>query len=363
MAIPTNLADINAFTQELIIPRLVDTVFNDAVLLNMLLARNRVNFEGGTYVQQPLMYGKLAGSAFTRTAATGWNTDYKQTDAAVQVAMKYSQVGVRLYGVDDVVNSGRPAAFSQVQSKMVNAAFTMAELIGKQLYADGQSSSGDVTTSGGLLSTSASLDGLLAWIDDGNDLGTTTYINATDLSKSFASVGGVARADLLSSPASFTDAKTPISRLFGTTAYVDRAFNTFTLPKITQIMGHVWHGNKRVDVIVGANAVWNKFSDSMQPIQRHTTGDLAVGKMGYRALEYQGAEVVVDKYCPAGLAFGLNLSTIDFYISAKKLFQFGFTGFQKAWDGIDYRGDVLFSGNLVCTSPRHNFKLYGTALS
>lgn len=363
MSIATNLADINAFTQEIILPRLVDTVFNDAVLLNMLLARNRVNFEGGTYVRQPLMYGKLAGGAFTRTTATGWNTDYKETDAAVQVAMKYTQVGIRLYGTDDVVNNGRAAAFSQVQSKMVNASFTMAELLAKQIYADGQTSANDVTTSGGLLSTTANMDGLLAWIDDGNSLGTTTYINATDLTKAFASVGGVARADLLSSPPAFTAATTPTARLFGTTAYVDRAFNTFTLPKITEVMGHVWHGNKRVDVMVGANAVWNKFSNSMQPILRHTTGDLAVGKSGYRALEYQGAEVVVDKYCPAGLLFGLNLSTIDLYISAKKLFQFGFTGFQKAYDGIDYRGDVLFSGNILCTSPRHNFKLYGTALS
>lgn len=361
MAIPTDLADINAFTQKLIIPRLIDTVFNDAVLLNMLLARNRVNFEGGTYVQQPLMYGKLAGGAFTRTTATGWNTDYKETDAAVQVAMKYTQVGIRLYGTDDVVNSGREAAFKQVQSKMVNASFTMAELLAKQIYSDGQSSSGDVTTSGGLLSTSASMDGLLAWIDDGNNSG--TYTTATDLTKSFTSVGGVVRADLLSSPPAFTGATTPLARLFGTTAYVDRAFNTFTLPKITEVMGNVWHGNKRVDVIVGANAVWNKFSNSMQPILRHTTGDLAVGKSGYRVIEYQGAEVVVDKYCPASVAFGLNLGTIDFYISAKKLFQFGFTGFQKAYDGIDYRGDVLFAGNILCTSPRHNFKLYGSGLA
>lgn len=362
MSIPTNLADINAFTQQKLLPRMIDTVFNDAVLFNILVNRNRVSFTGGTYIQSPLMYGELNGSMFTRTTGTSFDISYVQTDAAVIVYPKYGQVSVRLYGVDDVVNSGREAAFSQVESKMYNASQKWAKMLGTQIYKDGQTSSQDVTSSGGLLSTSSSLDGLLAWIDDGNTLGSTTYTAATDLTKSFAAVGGVNRVDLLNSAASYTTAVTPDANLFGLNSYVDRTF-TFTLPKVTEAIGKVWHGNKKPDVIVGANAVWNKFSNSIQPMQRLTSSDTNLGKSGFRALEYQQAEVIVDKYCPSGIMFGLNMSTLEFYFSDKKKFQFGFTGFKEAQDGIDLAGQILFAGNLLCNSPRHNFKLVGTSLS
>lgn len=360
MAIPVTVDDLNAFTNRFLVDKSTDVVYKDSPLFARMVSKNRVSFPGGTSITRPIMYAKLNGGFFSKGGA--FNIDYVKTDAAFNVNLKHAYTNITLYGTDDVLNRGREAAFSLVETKMANASMRMAEIIATSLYKDGQTSSGDVTTSGGLLSTSTEFDGLLAWIDDGNDVGTTTYIGATDLTKSFAAVGGLTRADLFSSAPTFTGATTPLTALGGANSYVDRTFSAFSLSKVNEAFGNVWYGNRAPDIIPCGQAGWNKFWNAIQPNQRFQETDTDLAKIGFRAFQFNGASVVVDKYMPTGIMFLLNSDYLEFYISDNPKFQMGFTGFKEAQNTIDLSGQFLFAGNLLCANPRTSAKLVGSAL-
>jgi len=361
MAIPASVADINAFTNRYLVPKSTDVVYKDSPIFAKVVSKNRVSFPGGTSVTRPITYAELTGAFFAKGGS--FDISYVPTDAALSVNMKYLYTNITLYGTDDVLNRGREAAFSLVETKMANASMKMAKLVATALYQDGQSTAGNVSSSGGLLSTSASFDGLLAWIDDGNDVGTTTYINATDLTKSFAAVGGITRADMFSSAPSFTGATTPATALGGINAYCKRDFSVFSLNTINEALGHAWHGNRYVDTIVSGVAGWNRVWNAIQPNQRFQDSGSDLGKIGFRTFRFNTAEVVVDKYAPAGIMLGLNSDYMEMYISDNPKFQFGFTGFKEAQNSIDLSGQYLLAANLVVPNPRTCFKLVGTALS
>lgn len=360
MPIPTSVADINAFTNRFLVPKSTDVIYKESPLFVRMIRGGRV-FPGGSSITRPIMYAKLNGGAFTRTGT--FDINYVVTDAAFNVNLKFYYVNITLYGTDDVLNRGREAAFSVVETKTANASMRMAELLASNLYKDGQTSGADVTTSGGLLSTGDNLDGLLAWVDDGNTQGTTTYTAATTLAKSFPSIGGLNRDDLFGSAPTFTGATTPTSAISGANAYVDRAVTAFSLSKINEAFGHAWYGNQAPDLITVQQGGWNKLWNAIQPNQRFNedTGDLA--EIGFRAFRFNGASVVVDKYMPEQVMLGLNTKYLEFYISDNPKFQMGFTGFKEAQNTPNLAGQFLFSGNLIVPNPRTCFKLVGSALA
>lgn len=363
MAIPTSVADINAFTNRFLVPKSTDVIYKESPLFVRLIRGGRV-FPGGSSITRPIMHAKLTGGFFSRTGT--FNIDYVVTDAAFNVNLKFAYVNVTLYGTDDVLNRGREAAFSVVETKTANASMRMAEILATSLYKDGQTSSGDVTTSGGLLSTSDSIDGLLAWVDDGNTVGTTTYTAATNLTKSFVAVGGLTRDDLFASAPTFTAGTTPLTAISGANAYVDRTVTSFSLSKINEAFGHAWYGNQAPDLITVQQSGWNKLWNAIQPNQRFNEESSDLAEVGFRSFRFNGASVVVDKYMPEtgshGLMLGLNTKYMEFYISDNPKFQMGFTGFKEAQNTPNLAGQFLFSGNLVVPNPRTCFKLVGAAL-
>jgi hypothetical protein len=360
MAIPVSVADLNAFTNRYIAPKLTDVHYKESPIFAQMVGKNRVSFKGGSSITEPIMYAELNGGFISKGDTV--NVSYVPTDAAFSLAMKYLYTNITLYGADDVLNRGREAAFSMVETKMANASMKIAKLVATALYQDGQASAQDVTDSAGLLSTSVSLDGLLAWIDDGNSDG--SFATADDLTRSFASIGGLTRADLFASPPTFTGfTSTPASAIGGANAYTNRAFSTFSLNEINAACGHAWFGSQYVDTIVTSLNGYNRFFNAIQPNQRFMDTGGLLGKIGFQTFRFNGAQVVLDKYMPAGLMLGLNSNYLNFYISDSEKFQFGFTGFKEAQNSIDYSGQVLLSANLTVPSPRHHFKLVGSALS
>lgn len=363
MALPVSTSDLNAFTQQEIVPRTTDVIFKKSPTLVRLLSRNAINFDGGTLIQRPIMYNQLNGGFFSKNDTL--NIAYVVTDQAFQLYMKYAYVSIFLNGTDDVLNRGRNAAFSTVELKFANASATMAKILATGLYQDGQSTAGTAGVNSGVLSTSTSMDGLLAWIDDGNNSG--SYLTATDLTKSFAAIGGLTRSDLFQVAPTFSGATTPVTAVQGANAYCNRAFNAFTLNDIQVSFGNAWFGNDFPDMIVTTQNGFNKVWNATQPQQRYMDSESDVAKVGFKAFRFNGvADVVVDKYLPTdgtnGIMYGLNTKYSELYISSNPKFQFGFTGFKDAQATIDLAGQFLWSGNYVCSNPRTNFKMVGTAL-
>lgn len=360
MSIPVTVDELNAFTRQYLVEKSTDVVYKDSILFAMMLGKQRINISGGSYIQRPIMYGKLNGGFYSKGAT--FNTAYVKTDAAFTVNWKFAHVNVTLYGEDDVLNRGREAAFSIVEMKMANASMRMAEILTQAFYQDGQSSAADAVTSAGVLSTNESFDGLLAWIDDGNDY--SSYSSATDITKSFATIGGLTRSDLFTTAPTFNSAKTPVAGLAGANAYVDRGFTTFSLNTINEACSNTWYGNRNVDTILCREQAWNKFFNALQPNQRFTDGNSSnLAKIGFKSFRFNTADVSVDKYMPAQLMLGLNTDYVEMYVTDNAKYQMGFTGFKEMPNSTMISGQFLFAGNLMVPNARTSFKLVGAALA
>jgi len=346
------LQDINAYTNKLIVPKSTDVIFKNDPLLARIMSKQRMEFRGGTLIQRPIMYAELASGFFSR--GDTFDTAYRYTDTAFNVNMKFAYSNITLLGVDDVLNAGPEAAFSIVETKMANAAATVSKLLSTKMYLDGQ----------GVLSDSTCFDGLAAWIDDGST--NATYSSASNITRSFASVGGITRADIQAGPS--TGDETAYSQVNGINSYTNRNLATFTLADINKAYSMAWFGSDSPDLMVVTNGGWNKIWNATTPLQRYQNKDNDLAKVGFQSFKFNEADVVISKYMQDaigstyGMILGLNTDYLEFYLSTNKKFQFGFTGFKEAQNTIDASGQYLVSGNLVVSNPRSSFKIVGTSI-
>ena len=258
------------------------------------------------------MYAELKGGAFTRGGT--FDISYVQSDTALEINPKYYYVNATLFGTDDVLNRGPESAMSYVESKLVNAAGKMAKLLGTDLFLDGQGTNSQVIQ----------LDGFESAIDDG-----TTY----------ATYGGITRSAIATGDN------------VGINSYVTTQA-TLSLSAVQTAFGSCWFGNEHIDLMVSPQAVWDIMWNKIQPQQRFLEEDTDVGKIGFRAMRFNGSSLVVDQYAPTGVLWLLNTKYIQFWISTLPKFQFGFTGWKEAQNTIDVSGQYLFAGNLLLTAPR-----------
>lgn len=312
--------DLTSKTNKFIVPRMVDEVYKSSPLFTRLRSKNMERFEGGTSIRHPIMYAKLKGGPFTRGGS--FDTSYVQTDTAVEVNVKYYYVNCTLFGIDNVLNRGPEAAMSLVETKMVNASGRMADLLGTDIFLDGQ----------GTNSQPIALDGLDASVDDG-----TNYV----------SYGGITRTDLSSVASS------------GINAYVVNSVGALTLSAVQTAYGSAWFGREHVDLIVTTQPVWDIFWNKIQPQQRFREESSDVAKIGFQAMRYNGASVTVDQLTPSGFMYLLNTKFIQFWITTMPKYQFGFTGWKESQNSDDVAGQYLFGGNLLNVGPRYMAKLKG----
>jgi hypothetical protein len=304
--------DLTSKTNSFIVPKLVDEVYKSSPIFVRLRTQNAEKFEGGTSIRQPIMYAELKGAAFTRGGT--FDISYVQTDTALEFRIKYYYVNATLYGTDNVLNRGPEAAMSYVESKMVNAAGKMAKLIATDCFLDGQ----------GTLSSTISLDGFTAAIDDGTN---------------YSTYGGITRTDIA------TGANVGINAYYASVP-------TLSLAAVQTAYGATWFGNERVDLMPTTQAVWDILWSKIQPQQRFNEETTDVAKIGFQSLRYNGASVVVDQYAPTGVLWFMNTKYIQFYISTMRKYQFGFTGWKEAQNTDDVAGQYLFGGNMVVSAPR-----------
>lgn len=313
-------SDLTSVTNSHIVPSLVDTVFKNAALLIRLRSKNKIAFEGGTFIRQPIQYAALKGGATTRGAT--FDISYVQTDTALAFLLKEYYVNATLFGVDQPLNRGAEAAMSMVESKLVDAAGSMAEFLGTDLYLDGQ----------GTNSEAIQLDGLESAVDNGSN---------------YATYGGVTRTDIAAADANNV----------GINGYYKSLTASLAMSDVQTAYGSCWFGATRPDLLISPQPVWDIMWNKVLPQQRFEDADSDLARIGFKGLKFNGATHVVDQYAPAGKLFGLNTNFIQLYMSADPKWQFGFTGWKEAQDTVDAAGQYLFLGNLVVSAPRLCFQL------
>ena len=298
---------------------MVDDVYKSSPLFTRLRTRNAERFEGGSSIRHPIMYAKLKGGPFSRGGS--FDTSYVQTDTALEVNVKYYYVNCTLFGVDNVLNRGNEAAMSLVETKMVNASGRMADLLGADLFLDGQNQN----------SSPLALDGLDAGIDDGS---------------TYQSYAGITRSDIAS------------GQNAGINSYV-ATVPTLTLGAVQTGYGACWFGREHIDLLIMTQPIWDTLWNKIQPQQRFREESSDVAKIGFQSMRFNGASATVDQLCPTGFLWLLNTKFIQFWITTMPKYQFGFTGWKEAQNTDDVAGQYLFGGNLLIVGSRFMGKIKG----
>lgn len=335
-----SVTGVNAITNQVIVPKIYDVVFKYSPLLVRARTKFRFRFYGGTSINEPITFKKLAGGPFSRGQAV--DISWINTETTFTVNPKYYFVSVVLYGTDGVLNMGPEAALSQVEVKLANAGATMGENLAQDLYYSGLNIAGVATNFGNNPayagdSPVTALDGLAQWLDDGNTVTTVGSLTRTDIGTT-------------SSPS------TP----GGGNCWVVNVGGQITTTILNTAIGKSWFGPNRVDLMTMYTDTYMYVMNKLQPSQRFQRDDSDMVKAGFRSIQYMGSDLVADNYAPAGVILGINSRYFQFHVAENKLFQFGFTGFKEDQATVgDVAGQYAFGGNVMYPNPRTGFNLYG----
>ena len=308
---PTTWDDINSKTSEFIIPRLYDLFFKASPVFTRLRTKNAVQFTGGTFIKQPFIYDELNGGSYAEGAdfstivapgrPAGTGIDHVQTDTALQVYIKKYEVTVTLHGGDAVLQAGPETVMTESQSKLINAAGTMAKNIGTDFWKGASGIGND--------SKLTAIDGFARALNNG-----LPYPGAGG---SGAGAFGLPAYPEYGKINRLTDWPVPLvagtnNKLLNGGVFPSAAAQQITNEELQSAYGAASSGNQQPDMIVTAQTMFNKIHNNQMGMRRYAEEDTDVAKVGFRALRYNSASIVVDEYAPENVAWFLNSNYIQF---------------------------------------------------
>lgn len=337
------LDELNTSTQRHIVPGIIDNVFKNDPLLAHLKKNNLVKFPGGTQIQENFIYASLPnGGAYADGDTSRIVLSQVETGATflpknywVPVAISKNQV--------QVFNKGPEAVFRLVDSRLQNAALTMAGILANALYNEGQSAT-----------RTLHINGIAEALNDGS--------NNSWTAAAYTTYGTLTRGGTIGSALN--------SPMTGPTASVS---GPITYKAMEEAYNSVVIGDEYPNLMVTTNLGMSYIKQKFQPQWRVETQD---PKIGFNGLKFNQAMIIQSQYAPgtAAAATDANLGTnytsageTLFYLNTKYWrmwitddpeFGFGFTGFKPAQDTLIVAGQYLFTGNVTCQAPRLNRHLF-----
>ena len=193
-----------------------------------------------------------------------------------------------------------------LQAKMETATMTLNELISNMIFGDG---SGNF---------SKDFDGLL------NALLYSTY----------TTYGGIDR-----------------STNTWWNSQVDTTGGPVTLDAINTMIGLCTIGQRKPDLIVTTQTLFDKTWARVQPQQRFLDSKSPLAQVGFSGINFNGhADMIVDNHCPTGYMFFLNTDFWKFVCNKHKNFEWTEPKVPTAQDA--YVRQLLHMGNFICVQPR-----------
>lgn len=321
MALPSDnrvLADIAATAVDSYMQGVVDLFFNSNPLWIRMASKERLEYGGGDLIKQAILYGSLNAGSYS-----GFDTfDITRVPTKTVLTFDWSQYQTTLTidGRTLLKTSGTGTRINDlVEVEMETARLTLANLLGTHLFLDG--------TGNG----AKDILGLIAAVDSGTNV---------------ATYGGVSRTD-------------GSAQATAVTGNLNTTGGTLSLPLINTAMGSATIQPHRPELIITTQTLWDRFWERSQPMQREPVGpgfdDLA--RLGFTAINFNGAAVVVDSHVASGNCWLLNSETFKLIVHEDRDFQFG--GFQKPTNQDAMTGQIFWAGQLICQSPRLNCRMTG----
>jgi hypothetical protein len=288
--------ELSSITQNFLVPKLVDNVFDSNVLLSR--ARKKWYEKGsGLQVQQPLAYATTTAAGRFSGADTLNNTPNDQVTAATWDWKQY-YASIQITRLDELKNSGKEAVINLVKSKVQLAEKSLASLMGTDLFAAGTTANSIVGVKG---------------ICAGSG---TTYGNIS---------------------------KTDYSWWRG---QQDTTTTAITYPKLRDMLGNLSIDNDKPSLIITTKAIYSDIVALLQPQQRFT--DAKTADAGFQNVLVEGLPVVQDSHCPSGYIYLLNESYITLYY----LEDFRFDPFTKPINQAVSVAHIFWTGALACSNCR-----------
>ena len=318
MALPsvtTTLNNVNAITNAVYMRTLQDGVYGSNPLMRRLIMDERVLMDGGREILQPLLYAKGVAAAYQGLATLSTEDPQVLTDLVFNWKLYHAPVVIA--GAEDILNGGEAAVLDQTAIKSEIAQMALQDKLGIDLFSDG--------------TTSGTITGLQAAVDDGTNV--STY-------------GGISRSgsgDLA------TAAK----------AQLDATGGALTLSVLQSSYGDATVANSSPNLCITTQTLFNKLWDKVQPQQRFESGDgnNRMAAVGFQAIRFNQADVVVDSHCASGEFYMLNTNFLDMIVHSNR--NFVFSGFQMPTNQDSLIGHIFWAGELIASNPRMNARLTG----
>lgn len=319
---PIGADAVTAITNRFVAPEVVDGVYTSNILLARWYRGNKIMRQGGTQIEQPMIYRKGNNG--------GWYRGAERLTLAPQdnlknfvFGWKQCQQTVTIDGLTLLVTDSPEAIANHIQLQMDQAKMDMMEDLAVGLFGGGGNvSGGDIKA----------IDGLGAAVDDGTDA---------------ASYGGQLR-----------------SGQPWTQAYVNTS-STLTAYLMRQVIGTATIGGNSPTIIVSRQEQYDRFWKILQDKQQFQTagGGSAFQDVnaGFTNLFCEGIPWFVDSH----VSDGANGSNSDILVLNERMFtlyvsprgNLKIEDWQTPVDMDAITTKMLWAGNLVCKSPRTQAKL------
>jgi hypothetical protein len=301
---------IDAHVQKHIIPVLANNVFVGDPFQAKLLSKSKIMLDGGKTIAQPIQYGYHAGGSFKGLDKFDINPVTTRTLGEWEYRSNY--VNITLTGDDIDKCEGSDGFLGLVKSEVAGAEQTIRHNLSTQLFGDGTGNN------------SKDWNGLK------DAIGTGSY-------------GGIAPADVSSST---TDRRWE--------GYVWTTGGSITPALIKTFMGEVTYGTEVPDLMCTTQTLYDSLWAQCQPQQRFLNPASTLAKLGFTGIEIDGMQILVDRHCPTGYAFGINTDYWHMVIHRNKNFKW--TANKELIDADGYVRQILLKGNFFTVGRRYNFK-------
>jgi hypothetical protein len=317
---PIGTNTVTALSRRLILPRIVDNVYNSNVLFYRWYHANKFTQQGGTQIEQPLMYSRMAaGGSYQGYQLLNVTPSDTIQNAAFPWAQYYTPVtvdGLTLLRADS------PLAIADfIATQFKQAEMDMSDNLGTGLWSDG-SNANDI-------------------------IGTRA---AVDTGVTNSSYGGIVHSGNV-----------------WWQSQVDSTTTTMTLTALQSLFGSCTQGGRSPTIIFSTQANYNRYwslnlSPQQFPVQPGGK-DMQLAQAGFENLLFNGVPWLVDSHIPTtgseGNIFFLNEDYIQVVTAARA--DFHLQDFQTPVNQDAMTALLLWAGQLVFSNIQRQGKFTAIA--
>lgn len=306
------LDNVNAAISQVIQPYIEDVTFSDIALLAVLESRGRVMQQDPSIdITWPIVVDKLNTGTY-RGFFKFPGVEKKVFDKAT-VEWKQSFCDFAISAFDALRARGPYAAYQLTDGLKNNAKMSIAEFMGKQVYANGQTNNG------------LDFDGLEIGADNGD---------------TYATYATIAR-----------------SSVPGWKGYNDLTGKPISFPLHVEAQGNCTFGNTRPDLAITTQTLWNSLQNRASAQQIFDAGNTgnAVANLGFDVIKNVGCAIMHDAQVASGRMYGITTENVELVVMPDRVWAFKDYREVPGTDG--YQAQFLFMGNFTFKQPRTLYKL------